>query len=333
MKYHPGKNNNKMNKNATRGVAAAVTAAILTALSSCTGPTGGRLTFTDYPEMKVGFSTQNFMQAMPFAVESLEELITYAAKEGYGFIELRDDRAGLSRQDCERLAAFADSVGIEVIYEININLLHPEFREVFQRGLDHTLLFGEPGILRAPVANSEFAGNPGKVGWTLEELERAAVLAEQCAGLAADTGVTFIVENIVEPFFGNSPEYFGLSDLLKHTKKTGLQFDLCNAFVNGSRMKASPEAVAEFLATMGDRWVTTHVKTCVDGVARPVLGENPLPVKQVTELMGKQGVDYFALELVAVEDKEACFDNHGASIEFLVDQGILEKRQRKGIGR
>jgi len=216
---------------------------------------------------------------------------------------------------------------IGVIYEINVNLLHPEFREVFERGLGNTLLFGQPAILRAPVANSEFAGNPGKVGWTIEELKDAAVMAEQCAELAADTGVRFIVENTVEPFFGKSPEYFGLSDFLKHTKKTGLQFDLCNAFVNGSSMKADPDAVADFLDGLGDRWVTTHVKTAVDGVAQPVVGENPLPVERITELMGKNGVDYFALELVAVEDPEACFDNHRASINFLRDLGILERNR------
>ena len=284
------------------------------------------MTFTGYPEMKIGFSTQNFMQAMPLTVESLEELISYAAGEGYQFIELRDPRAGLSRRECERLAAYADSLGIEVIYEIHVNLLHPDFPEVFERGLHNTVLFGNPGILRAPLTGSEFEGKPDKTGWTIEELTAAALLAVQCAKLAADTGISFAVENTMEPFFGSSPEYFGLSDFFKHAENVGLQFDLSNAFVAGSRKAADPGEVAGFLDGLGERWVTTHVKTALGGVAQPVVGENPLPVKQVTGLMGRSKVHYFALELVAAEAKEGCFANHEASIKYLVELGILEKK-------
>jgi len=315
-----------MEINGIHGVTLTVAGMLFLTFCSCNQRSDTTLTFSDYPEMKIGFSTQNFMQAMPFSRESLEEIITYASNEGYQFIELRDNSAELSKQACERLAAFADSMGIEVIYEINLNLLHPEFRGTFERGLDNIQLFGEPAILRVPVANSEFAGDAGKTGWTIEELKEVAVLAGQSAELAAEKGITLIVENIMEPFFGNSPEYFGLNDFFKHTQQVGLQFDLCNAFVDNSRMKADPEAVADYLAGLGERWVTTHVKTSIDGEAQPVVGENPLPVERITELMGENGVDYFALELVPVEDKKACFENHEASIDYLLDAGILEKR-------
>lgn len=75
--------------------------------------------------MRIGFSTQNFLKAMPFSTESLLELIRYASREGYRFIELRDNQAELSPGECRVLAAAAEAAGISVIYEIQVNLLHP----------------------------------------------------------------------------------------------------------------------------------------------------------------------------------------------------------------
>lgn len=315
-----------MKINGIRVMWAILACMLLLTFGSCARQSGSTLTFPEYPEMKIGFSTQNFMQAMPFTVESLEKLISYAAKKGYGFIELRDNRAGLSKKDCERLAAYADSLGIQVIYEIHVNLLHPDFKEVFARGTENAMLFGQPAILRAPLTGSEFEGKENKTGWTLEELTAAALLAEEYAVRADSQGVAFIVENVMEPFFGKSPEYFGLADLFKHTEKVGLQFDLCNAFVNNSRKKAGPAEVAGFLEQLGDRWVTTHVKTAVDGVPQPVVGDNPISVKEVARMMGRSGVQYFALELVAVADKEECVANHEASIKALTEMGLLGKK-------
>lgn len=304
----------------------AVAALSFTISHSCSGPGGKKLTFPDYPEMKIGFSTQNFMNAMPFDAESITELIHYASEQGYQFIELRDNQAQLTPEACKMLAKEGADAGIGLIYEINLNLLHPDFPDVFERALENAVQLGEPGILRAGIALSEFADDPDKVGWTADELEEASLMAEDCAERAADKGVTFIVENIIEPFFGSPPGYYGLNDLFDRTVLVGLQFDLCNAFVTGSRMQAQPDQVAGFLGTLGNRWVTTHVKTSVDGIAQPVLGESPLSIPRVVDLMGTGGVHYFSLELVALESRESCMANHDKSIRYLQDLGILKRR-------
>ena len=83
--------------------------------------------------------------------------------------------------------------------------------------------------------------------------------------------------------------------------------------------------MAGFLEQLGDRWVTTHVKTAVEGVPQPVVGDNPISVSKITRMMGKGGVQYFALELVAVADKEECYANHEASIKALTEMGLLGK--------
>ncbi len=293
---------------------------------SCTGTGEHRLLFTDYPEMKIGFSTKNFMEALPFNAGSISELVTYAAEEGYQFIEIRDDTVSLTKTDCESIAEIASHKGIEVIYEINVSILDPCFPELFEKALDNTGTFGHPGILRAIVIPVRFAGNPATTGWDMEELKEAAIAADRYAKAAGEKGITFIVENLFEPFIGNPPLYYGMNDLFRHTRHVGLQFDLCNPFAGISRKMADPGKVGNFLDTIGGRWVTSHIKTCTDGVAQPVLGDNPITIIQLTELMGETGVHYFALELTGAAEKGVCFRNHDKSIRFLKELGIIEKR-------
>lgn len=275
--------------------------------------------------MRIGFSTQNFLKAMPFSTESLLELIRYASREGYRFIELRDNQAERSTGECRVLAAAAETAGIEIIYEIQVNLLHPGFGDIFEKALDNTVIFSEPGILRVTLSGSEFAVADAGTGWSKEQLDRACSIAEGSALVAEGKGVRLIVENLTEPFFGDPPDYYGLDDFFGNTRKVGMQFDLCNPFVSVSRKKAEPEKVASFLSTLGDRWVTTHIKTSIKGVPRPIVGESPLSVRKVTGLMGEAGVKYFALEMVAAEEREDAFSNHESSLVYLEEQAIIRR--------
>ncbi|MBK7480669.1 MAG: hypothetical protein IPI69_13760 [Bacteroidales bacterium] len=65
------------------------------------------LSFTNYPNLKIGFSTQNFQKFMKLNVGNLSELIDYAFSEGYQFIMIRDDYAELSDSECVALAEYA----------------------------------------------------------------------------------------------------------------------------------------------------------------------------------------------------------------------------------
>lgn len=283
-----------------------------------------RLSVKGYPDMVVGFSTQDFQSAMPVDVESLAEIIEYASKEGYQFIELRDDSALLKADECRVLAEVASDHDIDVIYEIHKNPLDPGYEEVFARGLSNTLLFPSPGILRTLVSKSEFDADTSKKGWTKGELDALIRASEDSAYEAKSKNVRFIVENFNEPFFGDGSSYYGLSDFFDNTVLTGLQFDISNPFRSTSRKKADPEEVAKYLLNLKDRWVTTHFKTALDGEAQPVVTDNPLTVEEVTILMGKMNVMYFTLELMGVKDKQQCYDNHASSILFLMKKGILK---------
>ena len=294
---------------------------------SCTDQTVKKLVFTDYPEMQIGFTTQNFQRAMPNNLENLTELIVYASKEGYHFIQLRDNLADLTTEECVTLAETARKNNIDVIYEIHINLLDPDFTSVFEKGLKNTLLFPGPGILRTVVSLAEFTTDPERKGWSESELKQIIKISDSCATVAGEKNVKFIVENFNEAFFGDGLTYFGVADFLNNTSYTGFQFDLSNPFTKTSRVRADPESVSQYLSDLGERWVTTHIKTIevMGGSPLPVLTENPLSVEEIIKLMGRQNVLYAALELAAVDDKQQCFDNHATSIQFMKDVGVLKK--------
>ena len=298
------------------------------ALSSCgTSSDKKSLKFTDFPDLQIGFSTQNFQKAMPNSVENLSEIIEYAGKEGYQFIEIRDELAKLSTNDCKSLAEVAKRNKVAVIYEIQKNILDTGFYKVFDKGLENTVLFPGPGIMRTLISRSEFEVDPSKKGWNKEEFNKLINIADSCAAIARGKNVQFIVENVNEPVFGDGLNYFGLADFFSNTTITGLQFDTGNPFTGTIRVQSNPEEVSGYLSKLGDRWITSQLKTIIEvgGTMQPTLTENPLPVERVITLMGQQNVKYVAIELLALDDKEQCFENHAQSIHFLKDKGILQK--------
>jgi hypothetical protein len=281
------------------------------------------LVFNDYPNLRIGFSTQDFQKAMPVDVASLTEIIHYAAREGYQFIMLRDELAQLTTNDCKALAVVAKKSNIDVIYEIHKNPLDSGYFEIFEKGLANTLLLPGPGIIRTLVSKSEFDASATRKGWNKDELAQLTKISEKSASTAKAKNVQFIVENFNEAFFGDGSTYFGLDDFFAQTSLTGLQFDISNPFRNTSRAKADPEKVAKHLITLGKRWVTTHLKTELNGEMQPILTDNPISVEKVVAMMGKQNIPYVTLELAGVTDKQQCYNNHDISIKFLKDKGIL----------
>jgi sugar phosphate isomerase/epimerase len=294
---------------------------LVSVLSTC-APKSEKNMKLNYPGVKLGFSTQNFLAAMPVDVENLKEILDFAASEGFDFIELRDPSADLSEADCRVLSEYAGEKNIKVIYEIHKDLFNPEFLEVFERAVRNTAIFGEPGILRSILSWSEFASDENKKGWTAGELEQITALADSCARAAEDHEVRLILENIIEPWFG-AGENKGLDDFFAATSVVGLQFDTANPFLPSCRGQADPRAVTEYLSTIPDRWVTTHLKCGAEGTFQPTLMDNPLPYSNVLELMSENRVIWAALELLGVENKEECKENHRKSLNYLKENNLL----------
>ena len=281
------------------------------------------LFFMQYPKLKIGFSTQNFLKALPLNIEGIVEITDFAHEEGYQFVEVRDQFVDLTVSDCKALAKYAAMKDLEMIYVFNKNPLDSEFLEFFQKALNNVSVLTGPGILRALVSGSEFDIDTNKKGWTSEEFTKLCSMTERCVQFCKTKSIDFVYENNNEAFFGIETNYFGLADLLLEASGIGLQFDIANPFRKSSRIQPEPKRVLEFLPKLGNKWVETHLKSVQEGDVQPILTENPIAIEDIIKLMGKQDVRYVALELLAVEEKQQCFTNHQISTKFLQDKGIL----------
>jgi len=299
---------------------------VLLILISCQMQKKEPLTFVDYPGFKMGFTTQNFIEALPVNFENARSFIDYASANGYQWIELRDPEATLTLEEVEKLAAHAKEKEIEVSYAIQKGILDSDFWDVFNRGLNNAAVFtGQgPNTFRSLAGGNEFAENPEKKGWTKPELEELISRASEAAALAKEKGLQYVAENGTEAFHGQDTVYYGASDFFASTSPdVGWQFDTANPF-SVSRVEPAPAQVHAFLEEYANRLHYIHLKSSVDDAAQTYLTQNPLDFKTIFDAMSKNNVNYIAVELQAVQDAQQVYQNMEKSIDFLRDQGFLK---------
>ncbi|MEM6841496.1 MAG: hypothetical protein AAF632_04675 [Bacteroidota bacterium] len=283
------------------------------------------LEFADYSNLKLGFTTQNFLAAMPVSLETSKQFIDYAAEQGYAWLELRDPNAELSVEESQEIAAYAREKEIEVSYAIQKGLLDEDFWPTFEKGLKNAVVFEGPNLIRSLASLSEFASDTTKQGWTEEELEMVVLHADSAAALTVEAGLQYVIENGGEPFFGQSDEYYGVADLFARvSNQVGWQFDTANPF-SVARVHASPDSVRAFLKNNIGNLFYIHLKSAQSGQAQETLGENPLPLPEVLKMLADHSVPYVAVELQAVDNEEQAFANQQQSLMYLQSQNLVTK--------
>lgn len=284
-----------------------------------------KIEFIDYQNLKLGFTTQNFLQVMPVNLENSKKLVDYAAAEGYSWIELRDPDAVLSLEEAQEVADYATQKGIEVSYAIQKGILDEDFWPTFSKGVKNAAVFEGPGFFRSLGSFAEFTADTSKEGWTQEELDQLVLYADSAASLAHENGLQYVIENASESFFGKDNAYFGIADLFSHTSENvGWQFDTANPF-SVSRVHPAADSVAKFLEEHANNLYYIHLKSAEDGQAQTTLMENPLPFAEVFNIMSAHDVPYVAIELQAVDNEKQAFDNMQKSVDYLSEQGFVSK--------
>ncbi len=285
------------------------------------------LEFTDYDNLKLGFTTQNFLAAMPVSLETSKQFIDYGAEQGYAWLELRDPNAELSVEESQEIAAYAQEKDIEVSYAIQKGLLDDDFWPTFEKGLQNAVVFEGPKLIRSLASLSEFASDTAKQGWTQEELVIAVQYADSAAELANEAGLQYVVENGGEPFFGQGEQYFGVADLFTQaSEQVGWQFDTANPF-SVARVHGATDSIRNYLQANVGNLFYIHLKSAQNGQAQEVLGENPLPLPEVLQLLSEHSVPYVAIELQAVDNQEQAFANQEQSLAYLQSQNLVKKAQ------
>ena len=286
------------------------------------------LVFNDYPNMKLGFTTQNFIKVEPVSVETSKKFISYARENGYSWIELRDPDASLSYKECKEIAAFANSSGIEIIYSSQRGLLDDDFMDVFSRALVNSTAFDGQKYVRVLIANTEYPAGVAKLGWTKEEFEKAVKIADKAATMAKEYGFMLAAENSNGDIDGIGKPYYGLAEFFDNTSENvKWQFDTANFFWV-PQADISPKQAEDFLRKYAHRLSYLHLKTAADGKSLPVLADNPLNFEVIFPILDKAGCHYIAIELDVIEDEKQIYKNHSNSLEYLIEKGLIYRTSR-----
>jgi sugar phosphate isomerase/epimerase len=278
-----------------------------------------KIVLKKYPEIKTGFTTTNFLKALPVSLENKKRLVDLASELGCSWVEIRDPSASLTVDECKQLMAYAKSKNIEIGYALQVGLLDPTYWEIFTRGLPNAAVFEGPRTIRTLAAGPEFASDPKKKTWTLSELYKAVRVANRAANMARAVGLKYVVENAFEALKGDGVTGFGLSEFFANVNSNMfLQCDTANFFAV-SRVYTKPEEAKAFMEKYASRIPYIHVKTSSsEHKVLPALAQNELDFDTVFSILTKNKIRYQAIELTQPEKFEDCANNLKKSIEYLV---------------
>ena len=282
-----------------------------------------KILFNKYPTLKLGFTTQNFIECAVVNVENAKRFIDYANDEGYHWIELRDSNAALAQGDCEEIAGYAHEKVIEIAYANQIAIPDSNFWELFETGLDNAAAFSGPTTMRVLLCGLEFENDTEKKGWSEEEMNDIIERIHKAYESAKKKGLQLIIENGMEALFGDGSTFRGLSDLFKQINPAvGWQFDCANPF-SVTRIDHTPMEVKNFLECNIDRLYYMHLKSSQNRQAQPVLMENPLAFDEIFSILSTHNKPYIAIELVAEKTEDQVFHNLAESAVYLTKQGFI----------
>ncbi len=282
-----------------------------------------RLMFVDRPDLKLGFTTQNFIDCLPVDLEHSKELVEYAARHGYHWIELRDPDAVLTFAQCKEIAAFAKKKGIEIAYSNQRGLIDSEFWEVFERGVVNATAFDGPRTIRASLSMELFMADLEKQGFSRAELDQLVAVAERAANIAKKNGLHLVVENGYEVLLGDGKDIHGLREFLNTAAKdVRWQPDTGNFFC-GARTPTPPEVAKKYLDDNIERVSYIHLKSSQDNKPQAVLTDNPLDFAHVFDVLASHQVPYVAIELFTNPNAEEAYKNLEASVEYLKRSGQI----------
>jgi sugar phosphate isomerase/epimerase len=325
MAFEKRKNDMVLRSLVENGVLAALLMLGLGLLAAgCNQGTGHspRIRFVRYPRLKLGFTTQNFINSTKVSVETTKKLIDYADQGGYHWIELRDPDVTLTVEQCRQIGDYAKGRRIEIAYASQRGLLDPDFMTVFERALPNAAVFTGPGTIRALLAGKNFT-DPAKKGLTAAELEQSIAVADQAAKLAGQHHLQLVVENASEPLFADGVKLYGLTDFFQRADSdVGWQLDTGNFFA-GAKDKPSPEQVEEFINLHADNLFYAHVKSVRNGEVLPSLGDHVLDFKTIFSIVSDFRVQYLAIELPSDKDERQNYRNLDLSLDYLQKKSLI----------
>lgn len=289
-------------------------------VSQATVYAANKIVLGKYPDIKIGFTTANFLKFCPPSVPNIKKLLDFAGDQGFVFIEIRDPNASLTVNECKEIAAYARHAGVEVVYAMNPGATDPNYWEVFARGIANAQVFDGPKVVRIGANGGEMMVSDTKTHWTAEDFAKIVQNTNMAANYAKMFGLQFLTENARESLQGDGVTTFGTTELFGPkgvNSNVGLQLDVANFFCT-ARIPADPAAVKAFVAANVSKIGYTHLKTSKNHVPQQVLDGNELPFDAYFSLLQKNGKNYVAIELDAAATLDDAFANHIKSVQYLM---------------
>jgi sugar phosphate isomerase/epimerase len=278
------------------------------------------IVLSKYPNIKLGFTSQNFSKWLPPTAPNLKTILDFASQKGFAFIEIRDPNASLSLNDAKEVGAYARQKNIEVIYAMGVGGLDANYFEVFSRGLANAMALDGPKFVRTGANGNEMNMDLKKQFWTAAEFPQLVKNLNKAANTAKTFGYTLYVENANEGLAGDGIATFGTADLFGPkgvNANVGFQLDMANFFCT-SRVVSSPNDVQNFFEANVKKMGYSHIKTSKNRTPQPILDGNELPFDVYLSSLSKFGKVYVAIELVAADTLENAYINHQKSIDYLL---------------
>jgi sugar phosphate isomerase/epimerase len=288
-------------------------------VSQATVYAADKIVLGKYSDLKIGFTTANFLKFYPPSVPNLKKLLDFASDQGFAFIEIRDPNASLTVNECKEIAAYSRHAGVEIIYAMNPGALDANYWEVFSRGIANAQVFDGPKVIRIGANGGEMMVSETKTYWTAEDFAKIVENTNHAANIAKMFGLQFLTENARESLQGDGVTTFGTTELFGAkwvNSNVGLQMDTGNFFCT-ARIAADPGAVQAFLVANAGKIGYTHLKTSKNHVPQQVLDGNELPFDPIFKLLQKNGKNYLAIELDAAATLDDAFANHVKSVQYL----------------
>jgi sugar phosphate isomerase/epimerase len=252
-------------------------------------------------------------------VDNIKQMLDFADRQGFSFIEIRDPDASLTLRECEELAIYASQKDVEVIYAMASGLLNPDYWEIFSRAIANASIFNGPKVVRTGVCGVEFLNDKKKQYWTSVEFAMIVKNANKAASIAKISGLQFLIENGWEGLQGDGVTTFGTRELFSSNgvnENVGLQLDVANFFCS-SRVPSKPDDVKMFVANSSSKIGYTHLKTSKDHKPQQVLDGNELSFEIFFDLLQKQDKNYIVIELSQSTVLADVYENHIQSVDYL----------------
>ena len=280
-----------------------------------------KITFTKYPNLKLGFLSASFGPAgIGPSLENAKMLIDFGKEQGFSWMELRDASAALSEADIKAISKYAESKKIEIVYASNRGPLDADYWQVLANAKKNAVYFKKgTRTVRTADSGAEFGKDPNKKAWTEEEFKKAVAVQNKAAKEVKAAGLQLVVEHANLPVLG----VYGYEAFADATNKAvGLQLDTANMFCV-SRVRTDPKEAERVIRKIAPRLYYTHLKASVNGVCQPVLTDSELDFGVIFGILAKNKKNYIGIELVGAKTVEETKANYIKSLEYLKNKGYI----------